>query len=58
MMTKKEFVCGICIISLIIIGYIVIDKSSINTTKEVKITQVYSIETKTDEDGNVQVEVK
>jgi hypothetical protein len=41
-----------------VIGYIVIYKPTINTTKEVKITQVYSIEAKTDENGNVEVEVK
>ena len=57
-MNKKEFILGMAIITLCIAFWTIVDKPIIETTKEVKITQIYTIETKTDEEGNVEVSVK
>lgn len=57
-MSKKEFLLGIIIISFCISVWTLIDKLPINSTAYVTITQKYTINTTTDEEGNVEVEVK
>lgn len=57
-MTRKEFVIGMSIISICIITWTLIDKPPIESTSYVRIERQYTIEAKTDEEGNVEVEVK
>lgn len=57
-MRKKEFILGMVIISLCVIAWTLIAKPPTNTTKYVKIERQYTIETTTDEEGNVEVIVK
>ena len=57
-MSKKEFLLGMIIISFCITIWTIIDKPPINSTAYVRVTQKYTIETKIDKDGNVEVEVK
>ena len=57
-MEKKEFILGLCIITLCITAWTIIDKPIIKSTAMVEIRQVYTVEANTDKEGNVEVEVK
>lgn len=57
-MNKKEFILGMAIISICIAFWTIFGDPVITSTKEVKITQIYTVETKSDEEGNVEVSVK
>lgn len=57
-MNKKEFILGMSIISLCIIAWTIIDKPAIQSTANVEIRKVYTVEAKTDKEGNVEVVVK
>lgn len=57
-MTRKEFILGMCIIAFCITVWTIIDEPKIPSTVPVRITQQYTIKTVTDEEGNVEVEVK
>jgi hypothetical protein len=57
-MKRNEFIIGMIIISIFVIVSMVIGISPIRTEPKVTVTQVYTIDVDTDEDGNVDVEVK
>ena len=57
-MTRKEFILGMSIISICIIAWTLIDEPPIESTAYVKIERQSTIKTTTDEEGNVEVEVK
>ena len=57
-MTRKEFVLGISIIVFCITFWTMFGGSTIESTKEIKIKEIYYVETTTDEGGSVEVTVK
>ncbi len=56
-MTKKEFFLGISIIVFCITFWSMFGDPVVNTTKEIKIKEIYYVESTTDESGNVEVSV-
>ena len=57
-MTKKEFLLGISIIVFCVTFWTMFGRSTIESTKEIKIKEIYYVESSTDEEGNVEVIVK
>ena len=57
-MTKKEFVLGISIIVFCVTFWSIFGDPVIESTKEIKIKEIYYVETTTDESGNIEVIVK
>ena len=57
-MTKKEFVLGISIIVFCVTFWTMFGDPIIESTKEIKIKEIYYVESTTDESGNVEVTVK
>ena len=57
-MTRKEFILGISIIVFCVTFWTIFGDPVVSTTKEIKIKEIYYVETTTDEFGNVEVTVK
>lgn len=57
-MTKKEFLLGISIIVFCVTFWTMFGDPTIESTKEVKIKEIYYVSQTTDEEGNVEVIVK
>lgn len=57
-MTRKEFVLGISIIVFCVTFWTILGDPVIESTKEIKIKEIYYVETTTDEGGSVEVTVK
>lgn len=54
-MTKKEFILGMSIISVCVIGGMLINLLPMTSTIDVKVTKVETVTAKTDTEGNVEV---